>query len=72
MTTEHKQPRRFTSESEVRRMLQAALYERKLHSDDCALWDYDGPNGCEACMRHDAKVRGLRERLQRGHRREQA
>ena len=63
MTTNEKPRRAYVSTSEIRRELQAAIWQRKMHSDDCALWDYEGTNDCETCDRHDQTVTRLRAKL---------
>lgn len=51
--------RRDQSAYDAANKLRIAVYERKLHSDDCPRWDYEATN-CDVCDAHDAKVRTLR------------
>ena len=50
--------------SEARKRFLAAVYDRRMHSEDCARWDYES-NNCDECDRHDETVRRARERMQR-------
>lgn len=60
-TTTHK--RRDQSAYDAANELRIAIYRRRMHSEDCALWDFES-NNCAECDEHDAKVKVLRARWQ--------
>jgi hypothetical protein len=56
----------------ARRALQAAREARRLHSEECTLWDYECPDGedaegqvCRDCVATRLAVRAAKERLRK-------